>query len=53
LRVGSSAALAEWAAHLRRLGVPHSAVQDNGQEQFLSLLGPDGIGIELWWPRPA
>jgi catechol 2,3-dioxygenase-like lactoylglutathione lyase family enzyme len=52
LRVESRQALDDWAAHLRRLGVPHSAVRDNGDEQFLSLLGPDGIGLELWWPRP-
>lgn len=52
LRVASERALGDWAAHLHRLGIPHSSVRDTGDEQFLSLTAPDGIGLELWWSRP-
>jgi catechol-2,3-dioxygenase len=52
LRVASERALGDWAEHLHRLGIPHSSVRDAGDEQFLSLTAPDGIGLELWWSRP-
>jgi catechol-2,3-dioxygenase len=52
LRVASERALGDWAAHLHRLGIPHSSVRDTGDEQYLSLTAPDGIGLELWWSRP-
>jgi len=52
LRVASERALGDWAEHLHRLGIPHSSVRDTGDEQFLSLTAPDGIGLELWWSRP-
>jgi glyoxylase I family protein len=52
LRVASRSALDDWAAHLDELGVAHSAVRDNGSALYLSLVAPDGIGLELWWPRP-
>jgi glyoxylase I family protein len=52
LRVASERALGDWAAHLHQLGIPHSSVRDTGDEQFLSLTAPDGIGLELWWSRP-
>jgi catechol 2,3-dioxygenase-like lactoylglutathione lyase family enzyme len=52
LRVASERALGDWAAHLHRLGVPHSSVRDTGDDQYLSLTAPDGIGLELWWSRP-
>jgi catechol-2,3-dioxygenase len=50
--VASERALGDWAAHLHRLGIPHSSVRDTGDEQYLSLTAPDGIGLELWWSRP-
>jgi catechol 2,3-dioxygenase-like lactoylglutathione lyase family enzyme len=52
LRVESEQALRDWAAHLRRRGIPHSPPKDNGLEQRVSLTGPDDVRIELWWPRP-
>jgi catechol 2,3-dioxygenase-like lactoylglutathione lyase family enzyme len=52
LRVASERALGDWAEHLLRLGIPHSSVRDTGDEQFLSLTAPDGVGLELWWSRP-
>ena len=52
LRVESEQALRDWAAHLRRRGIPHSPPRDNGLEQWVSLTGPDDMRIELWWPRP-
>jgi catechol 2,3-dioxygenase-like lactoylglutathione lyase family enzyme len=45
LRVASERALGDWAEHLLRLGIPHSSVRDAGDEQFLSLTAPDGIGL--------
>lgn len=53
LRVDSRQALVEWATHLRRFGVAHSSVRDNGDEHSLTLIGPEGIGLELWWRRPG
>lgn len=52
LRVASREALEDWACHLDELEVSRTEVRDNGLELFLSLIGPDGIGLELWWPRP-
>lgn len=51
LRVASREALDGWSARLSELGVPHSPVQDLGDERCLSLVGPEGIGLELWWSR--
>jgi glyoxylase I family protein len=53
LRVASQNALDDWAAHLDELGVAHTEVRETGVELFLSLRGPDGIELELWWPRPC
>jgi hypothetical protein len=51
LRVASRDALDGWSARLSELGVPHSPVQDLGDERCLSLVGPEGIGLQLWWSR--
>ena len=48
LAVADDGALAEWAAHLDRLGVEHSPVRDLGHARFVSLEDPDGVQIELW-----
>lgn len=54
LRVASKEALEGWAERFGELGVPHSDVRDEADARFLSLSGPEGIGLELWWPkRPA
>jgi catechol 2,3-dioxygenase-like lactoylglutathione lyase family enzyme len=50
LRVASREALDGWAARFGELGVPHSEVRDNDEGRFLTLSGPEGIGLELWWP---
>lgn len=53
LRVDTRQAVEDWATHLHDLGVPHSAVHDTGDERSLTLVGPDRIGLELWWHRTS
>jgi glyoxylase I family protein len=53
LRVASRSALHDWADHLDELGVEHTPIRDRGIDASLTLAGPDGTGIELWWPRPT
>jgi hypothetical protein len=37
----------EWAAHLDRLGIPHSGIKDENGGPLLTLRDPDDIQLEL------
>jgi glyoxylase I family protein len=46
----SRAELAEWAARLDELGVPHGGIKDAGYGSGLSFRDPDNIALELFAP---
>jgi glyoxylase I family protein len=46
----SRAELAEWAARLNELGVPHGEIKDAGYGSGLSFRDPDNIALELFAP---
>jgi glyoxylase I family protein len=46
----SRAELAEWAARLDELGVPHGEINDAGYGSALSFRDPDNIALELFAP---
>jgi catechol 2,3-dioxygenase-like lactoylglutathione lyase family enzyme len=53
LRVTTEQALDDWAAHLDRLAIPHSAIWGNCAVRYLSFTAPDRVGLELWCARPS
>jgi glyoxylase I family protein len=44
-------ALEEWVAHLDALGIPHSPIQHNHQPPSVTFQDPDGIALELSYPK--
>ena len=46
----SRAELAEWAARLDELGIPHGEIKDAGYGSGLSFRDPDNIALELFAP---
>lgn len=49
--VADGAALEEWVAHLDALGIEHSPIQDNHQPPSVTFKDPDGIALELSYPK--
>ncbi len=49
LSVGDRADLDAWTRQLEQNGVTPSPVRDAGSAEFISLVGRDGIQVELWW----
>ncbi len=49
--VADRAALEEWVAHLDALGIEHSPIQDNQQPRGVTFNDPDGIALELTYPK--
>lgn len=51
LTVDARERLDEWRQHLSGLGIETSPVRDAGNAEFVSLVDPDGVQVELWWPK--
>src|SRR5687768_10858554 len=49
--VADHAALEEWVNHLDALGIPHSPIQDDHQPPSVTFSDPDGIALELSYPK--
>ena len=49
--VADRAALEEWVAHLDALGIAHSPIQDDHQPPSVTFTDPDGIALELRYPK--
>jgi glyoxylase I family protein len=49
--VADRAALEEWVAHLDALGIPHSPIQDDHTPPSVTFSDPDGIALELSYPK--
>ena len=49
LAVAERRELQTWMEHLDANGVTHSPVRAAPSAEFVSLVDPDGIQIELWW----
>lgn len=45
------AALEEWVKHLDELGIAHSPIQDDHQPPSVTFSDPDGIALELSYPK--
>jgi glyoxylase I family protein len=49
--VADRAALEEWVTHLDALGIAHSPIQDDHQPPSVTFSDPDGIALELSYPK--
>ena len=49
--VADRAALEAWVEHLDTLGIEHSSIQDNHQPPSVTFKDPDGIALELSYPK--
>ena len=49
--VADRAALEEWVTHLDALGIAHSPIQDDHQPPSVTFTDPDGIALELSYPK--
>lgn len=49
--VADRAALEAWVEHLDALGIEHSPIQDDHQPPSVTFKDPDGIALELSYPK--
>ena len=49
--VADRAALEAWVVHLDALGIEHSPIQDDHQPPSVTFKDPDGIALELSYPK--